>query len=86
MGLTYGYWEFYKVDGWLELVESVNSQVVKGFIKELTYEDNELTIWIEWARIITLSGGSTQSLKMYFYGFLRWMEEMGVVIRDTFNL
>jgi len=86
MGYTYGYWEFYKVDGWLELVESVNSQGVKGFIKELTYEDNELTIWIEWARIITLSGGSTQSLKMYFYWFLRGMEEMWVVIRDTFDL
>jgi hypothetical protein len=43
----YGYGEFYKVeDGW-ELVESVNSQTVKGVIKELTYEDNELTIWVE---------------------------------------
>lgn len=83
---TYGYWEFYKVEGWLELYESVNSQTVKGLIKELTYEDSELTIWIEWTRIITLSGKSVQSLKMYFYGFLRWMEEMGVVIRDTFNL
>jgi hypothetical protein len=82
----YGYWDFYKVeDGW-ELVESVNSQRVEGLIKELTYEDSELTIRIEGARVITLSNGSVAQLKQYFYWFLRGMEEMWVVIRDTFDL
>lgn len=80
------YWEFYKEDWWLELVENINSQRVEGFIKEHTYEDSELTIWIEGVKITTLSGGSIQSLKQFFYGFLSWMEEMGVIIRDTFDL
>lgn len=82
----YGYWDFYKVDNEWQLVESINSQTVEGYIKELTYEDSELTIRIEGAKVITLSNGSVAQLKQYFYGFLRWMEEMGIVIRDTFNL
>lgn len=82
----YGYWDFYKVGvGW-ELVESVNSLRVEALIKELTYEDSQLTIRIDGGKVITLSNGSVAQLKQYFYGFLRWMEEMGVVIRDTFDL
>lgn len=82
----YGYGDFYKVGlGW-ELVESVNSLRVEALIEELTYEDNKLTIRIDGGKVITLSNGSVAQLKQYFYWFLRGMEEMWVVIRDTFNL
>lgn len=82
----YGYWDFYKVGvGW-ELVESVNSLRVEALIEELTYEDSKLTIRIDGGKVITLSNGSVAQLKQYFYWFLRGMEEMWVVIRDTFDL
>ena len=84
--LDFYYWDFYKVEDGRELVESINSLRVEALIKELTYEDSELTIRIEGKKVLTLSNGSVSQLKQYFYGFLRWMEEMWVVIRDTFDL
>ncbi len=81
-----GYEDFIVVDKEYQLTEFVNNQTIQAFISEITYEDYQLEISIEWKKIVSMSGASLKELKSFTYGFLRWMEEMGVVIRDTFNL
>ena len=81
-----GYADFIVVDNEYQLTEFVVNQTVQAFISEITYEDYQLKIYIEGKEIVSMSGASLKELKSFTYGFLRWMEEMGVVIRDTFNL
>lgn len=81
-----GYADFTVVDNEYQLTEFINNQTVQAFISEITYEDYQLEISIEWKKVISMSGMSLKEMKSFAYGFLRGMEEMWVVIRDTFDL
>lgn len=81
-----GYADFTVVDNEYQLTEFINNQTVQAFISEITYEDYQLEISIEWKKVVSMSGMSLKQMKSFTYGFLRGMEEMWVVIRDTFNL
>lgn len=81
-----GYADFTVVDNEYQLTEFINNQTVQAFISEITYEDYQLEIFIEWKRVVSMSGMSLKEMKSFTYWFLRGMEEMWVVIRDTFDL
>lgn len=81
-----GYADFTVVDNEYQLTEFINNQTVQAFISEITYEDYQLEIFIEWKRVVSMSGMSLKEMKSFAYWFLRGMEEMWVVIRDTFDL
>lgn len=81
-----GYADFTVVDNEYQLTEFINNQTVQAFISEITYEDYQLEIFIEWKKVVSMSGMSLKEMKSFAYWFLRGMEEMWVVIRDTFDL
>lgn len=67
-----------------EFTDYVGSYEMKALVEEISYEDYELTIFIDEEETKCLTMGSLAQCKQYTYWFVAWTREFVDIFKNLF--